>query len=213
MGYFMFAGPLAMYYAGDYPNAPEQPPFDRDELLGAVRRWQDVVASQIPGCSRWDEGYGVPYLHGNIGLDAFGALMLRISCRINEEECPATIPHGWAFIESESIDRAMSRNGSVPSALVADIWVPSPEIGLMQCVGPAGNQIVVSTLGTLRKDLVAMNGSLWGASDAEILSWSRTYPEVSDAMDVDVLARYAFSIMVQILASAEHHVKPIVVGH
>lgn len=213
MGYSVFAGNLAMYYAGDYPGAPEQPPFDRDQLLAAVRQWQEAVASKIPGCRGWDERYGAPYLQANLGLDAFGALLLRVSCAITGTECPATIPSGWRFYEDGTVDEVMSAEGSVLSSLIADIWLPSPEVGLLQCVGPAGNQITVSTLATLHRDLVAINQAVWSASGEDIVSWSDSYPGSEGVLDTDRLARFAFSVLVRLVVFAEGQGRPIIVGH
>lgn len=171
MGYFLFTGPMAMFLAGDYDGSFEERP-DRDAILRAAEEWRDSVVAQIPGCARWQEAYRVPYLTANTGPDAIGALMLRICSRIVEEECPATVERGWRFFESDVFRRAMSDNGSIPSMLIADVWVPSPAVGLLRTAGPTGGEVSVSTLGTLRKDLIAINQGIWGASDQEIASWA-----------------------------------------
>lgn len=213
MGYFLFVGPLAMYYAGEHPAAVEQPPFDRQELLDALNTWQANVASSIPGKRDWTEGYGMRYLFANMGTDAFGALMLKISCYITGEEMPAEIPRGWRFYESETIDRAMSSEGSVPSFLIADIFIPSPEVGAARCPGPAGNEVTLTTTGTLRHDLVALNSVLWNASEADMLSWSDSPPAAGEFLDTERNARFAFSLFLKALLTAEANSLPIVVGH
>ena len=171
------------------------------------------MASGIPGCQRWEEGYGEPYLQANLGLDAFGALLLRVSCAITGAECPPTIPSGWRFYEDANVDVAMSAEGSVLSSLIADLWIPSKEIGLFQCVGPAGNQITASTLATLHRDLVAINQAVWSASGEDIVSWSDSYPGSEGALDTDRLARFAFSVLVRLVVFAEGQGRPIIVGH
>lgn len=213
MGYRVFAGPLAMFYAGDYPGAPEQPPFDRQELLDAVRLWQSNVATRIPGVSPWDEGYSKPYLTAELGMDAFGALILRVSCHITGEPFPEALPRGWRFYESEVVDRAMGSDGSVPSFLVTDIWVPSGEIGILRCPGPAGQEISMSTTATLERDLAAMNSAVWGASAQEVSSWSdRPMPE-GDPFDAEAMARFAFSALCRMLWAARSNNIPVIVGH
>ena len=161
MAFNLFTGPLAMFYAGEYPGAPDQPPFDRDELRDAVLKWQRNVASGIPQVSEWTEGYGMPYLYASIGPDALGALILKIACHAIGEEIPSTIPRGWKFTESEVVDRAMSSGCDVPSFLSAEIWVPSPAVGIARLPGPHGKLVGVSTTGTLRQDLASINRDIW----------------------------------------------------
>ena len=99
------------------------------------------------------------------------------------------------------------------SSLIADIWLPSPEVGLLQCVGPAGNQITASTLATLHRDLVAINQAVWNAPGEEIVSWSDSYPGSEGVLDTDRLARFAFSVFVRLVVFAEGQGRPIIVGH
>ncbi len=213
MGYHLFAGPLAMYYAGERPNAPEQPPFDRQQLLDAVNLWQTNVASQIPGKIDWQEGYGLPSLFAEVGMDSFGALMLKLSCFVTGEGMPSKVPCGWRFYENAVIDRAMSMQGAMPSFLITDMFIPSPEVGATRCVGPAGADITLSTTGTLRHDLVAINSAIWKASDEEIASWSENPPASDGDVDTEQAARYAFALFCRILFAAENGVIPITVGH
>ena len=213
MGYRLFAGPLAMYYAGDYPSAPEQPPFDRDQLLAAVRQWQTAVASHVPGYRSWEEGNGLPYLTANLSMEMFGALVLKVCCHLTGEEMPASIPRGWLFYEDERVDRAMGSGAKVPSMLMAEVWVPSNETFMGPCTGPAGNEVNVSTTGTLRRDLAAINASIWRSGNEEIASWSESVPAIGDTMDAEALARFTFSVFCRILAAAESCGSPIIVGH
>ena len=213
MAFNLFPGPLAMFYAGEYPGAPDQPPFDRDELRDAVLKWQRNVASGIPQVSEWTEGYGMPYLYASIGPDAPGALILKIACHAIGEEMPSTIPRGWKFTESEVVDRAMSSGCDVPSFLSAEIWVPSPAVGIARLPGPHGKLVGVSTTGTLRQDLAAINAAIWKAGNEEIASWSASVPAMGDTMDTESLARFTFSVFCRILAAAESCGSPIIVGH
>lgn len=213
MGYHLFAGPLAMYFAGERPNAPEQPPFDRQQLLDAVSLWQTNVASQIPGKVDWQEGYGRPSLFAEIGLDPFGALMLKLSYFVTGEAMPSKVPCGWRFFDDDIINRAMSAEGAVPSFLIADMFIPSREVGATRCVGPAGSEITLSTTGTLRHDLAAINSAIWKASDEEISSWSEDPPASQGEMDTEQAARFAFALFCRILFAAERYVVPITVGH
>ena len=213
MAFNLFTGPLAMFYAGEYPGAPDQPPFDRDELRDAVLEWQRNVASGIPQVSEWTEGYGMPYLYASIGPDALGALILKIACHAIGEEMPSTIPRGWKFTESEVVDRAMSSGCDVPSFLSAEIWVPSPAVGIARLPGPHGKLVGVSTTGTLRQDLASINRDIWRASNEEISSWSDTPPQIAEPLDTEALARFAFSALCKILAASESIVQPILAVH
>lgn len=215
MGYDLYAGPLAMCYAGDWNEYDDQEPFDRNDLLNAVCRWRDAVTSGLPdGGIRWEEGYGMPYYFGTIGLDAFGALMLRMACHITGESLPVTIPSGWKFYESPVIEKAMTGDDArIPSALIAQMWIPFGRIGMFQCPGPTGDQINVSTTATLRKDLDTINAALWNTDGPTIEGWSYEVPSGEGELDTDSLSRYAFSIFWKALAFAESHSQPIVVGH
>lgn len=212
MGYRVFAGPLAMFYAGDYPGAPEQPPFDRQELLEAVRLWQSNVAARIPGVDPWTEGYSMPYLTAELGMDALGALILRMSCHATGEPFPETLPRGWRFYESGIVDRAMGSDGA-PSFPVADMWVPSAEIGTLRCPGPAGQEITLSTTATLERDLGAMNSAVWRASAREISSWSDGPMPDGDPFDAEAMARFAFSALCRMFWTSRSNNLPVVVGH
>ena len=214
MGYDLYAGPLAMCYAGDWNEYDQQEPFDRDELLAAVCRWRDSINQGLPdGGVRWEEGYGRQYYYGRVGLDALGALFLRVACHITGDQLPVTVTSGWRFYEDGTVDEAMSAEGSVLSSLIADIWLPSPEVGLFQCVGPAGNQVTASTLATLHRDLVAINQAVWSASGEDIVSWSDSYPGSEGVLDTDRLSRFAFSVLVRLVVFAEGQGRPIIVGH
>lgn len=212
VGYY--SGPLAMFYARDWMAVSDQPPFDRDELLKAVTGWRDSLVASVPdGSQPWEEGYGMPWLAGEVGVPAFGALMLRISCHIAGTELPPTFKAGWRFTEDPVVDRAMSEGGSVPSFLLAEIWMPDPRIGMLRCTGPNGNTIGVATTATFAQDLTSINSAIWNATPEEIVSWSESVPEASEEMDTDLFARYAFSVMWRILAFAESHRMPVAVFH
>ena len=214
MGYDLYAGPLAMCYAGDWNEYDQQEPFDRDELLAAVCRWRDSINQGLPdGGVRWEEGYGRQYYYGRVGLDALGALFLRVACHITGDQLPVTVTSGWRFYEDPIIEKAMTGSVSMPSALIAQMWIPFGRIGMFQCPGPTGDQINVSTTATLRKDLDTINAALWNADGPTIEGWSYEVPSGEGELDTDSLSRYAFSIFWKALAFAESHSQPIVVGH
>lgn len=214
MGYDLYAGPLAMCYAGDWNEYDQQEPFDRDELLAAVCRWRDSINQGLPdGGVRWEEGYGRQYYYGRVGLDALGALFLRVACHITGDQLPVTVTSGWRFYEDPIIEKAMTGSVSMPSALIAQMWIPFGRIGMFQCPGPTGEKINVSTTATLRKDLDAINQAFWNADGPTIEGWSYEVPSGEGELDTDSLSRYAFSIFWKALSFAERETQPIVVGH
>lgn len=146
-------------------------------------------------------------------MEMFGSLVLKVCCHITGEEMPATIPSGWMFYEDERVDRAMVSGGKVPSMLTAEIWVPSDETVMAPCTDPAGNEVNVSTTGTLRQDLAAINAAIWKAGNEEIASWSASVPAMGETKDTESLARFTFSVFCRILAAAESCGSPIIVGH
>lgn len=179
-----------------------------------MKGWRDFVVSQVPDSAHaWEVDYEHPFVSGDVGAYRFGALMLRLSCHIVGVDVPATIPRGWKFTEDPVVNKAMSEGGSVPSFILAEIWIPDPRIGFLRCTGPNGNTIGVATTATFRQDLDALNSAIWQTSSEEILSWSETMPEESDAMDTETLARYAFSVMWRVLAPAESERMPVAVWH
>lgn len=120
-----------MCYAGDWNEYDQQEPFDRDELLAAVCRWRDSINQGLPdGGVRWEEGYGRQYYYGRVGLDALGALFLRVACHITGDQLPVTVTSGWRFYEDPIIEKAMTGSVSMPSALIAQMWIPFGRIGM-----------------------------------------------------------------------------------
>ena len=182
-------------------------------LRGRLERIRPAGALRHDGGVRWEEGYGRQYYYGRVGLDALGALFLRVACHITGDQLPVTVTSGWRFYEDPIIEKAMTGSVSMPSALIAQMWIPFGRIGMFQCPGPTGEKINVSTTATLRKDLDAINQAFWKADGPTIEGWSYEVPSGEGELDTDSLSRYAFSIFWKALSFAERETQPIVVGH
>ena len=106
-------------------------------------------------------------------------------------------------------------------------WLPMPDAFMLRGPLPNGNDHMISTTGSLHKELEHINELTWQAGEEEILHWSETEGYPADAFvredgtlsredipehtrfDTQSLAKFAFSILWQALRFAEEQQVPV----
>ena len=135
---------------------------------------------------------------------------------------------GWDFGEHSLIARLASNEERVWSLFRgAAWWIPLPDSFLFQAPLPTEDEVMIATLGGLRKELEKLNQLAWQADEETILSWADTegYPvdgtigpdgQYSKAdipehteYDTQSLAKFAFSMFWQAMRFAEEQQVPI----
>ncbi|HEY4891573.1 MAG TPA: hypothetical protein VII10_07700 [Reyranella sp.] len=228
----VYVGSLARYYAGEWENIAEKTARERgtqyqigrpggsadrlkdpERIPSAVVAWRsnlsESLGSKIMLPLDWEENLEAPYFTGRPGWDGFGSLVLWTAYAEHPAlRQPATLPEEW------DNDPALMRSNvagfrSRYSHLVrnVELWLPSPFEFTFEGEDIDGRRVVVGSTTTLRRQLEGLNAATWKAEADAVAEWSRQ-PLLDDA-PLELCARYAFAVLLDLARQAVEHKLPM----
>jgi hypothetical protein len=228
----VYVGSLARYYAGEWENIAEKTARERgtqyqigrpggsadrlkdpERIPSAVVAWRsslsESLGSKIMLPLDWEENLEAPYFTGRPGWDGFGSLVLWAAYAEHPAlRQPATLPEEW------DSDPALMRSNvagfrSRYSHLVrnVELWLPSPFEFTFEGEDIDGRRVVVGSTTTLRRQLEGLNAATWKADADAVAEWSRQ-PLLDDA-PLELCARYAFAVLLDLARQAVEHKLPM----
>jgi hypothetical protein len=228
----VYVGSLARYYAGEWENIAEKMARERgaqyqigrpggsadrlkdpERIPPAVLAWRSTLSeslgSKIAQPLDWDENLEAPYFTGRPGWDGFGSLVLWAAYAEHPAlRQPATLPEEW------DNDPALMRSNvagfrSRYSHLVrnVELWLPSPFEFTFEGEDIDGRRVVVGSTTTLRRQLDELNAATWKADANAVAVWNRE--PLADNAPLELCARYAFAVLLDLARRAVEHKLPI----
>ena len=228
----VYVGSLARYYSGEWENIAEKTARERgaqyqigrpggsadrlkdpERIPSTVMAWRsnlsESLGSKITLPLDWEENLNAPYFTGRPGWDGFGSLVLWAAYAEHPAlRQPATLPEEW------DNDPALMRSNvagfrSRYSHLVrnVELWLPSPFEFTFEGEDIDGRRVVVGSTNTLRRQLDGLNAATWKADADAVADWKRD-PLLGDA-PLELCARYAFAVLLDLARRAVEHKLPI----
>ncbi|HTR83495.1 MAG TPA: hypothetical protein VMI56_03380 [Reyranella sp.] len=186
---------------------------EAERLRPRVLAWRDALNQSLganaPAAFDWNESLDTPHFAGRPGWDGFGSLVLWAAYTEHPAlRRPPTLPEQWDY------DAALMRSNaegfrSRYSHLVrkVELWLPAAFPFTFEAEDIDGRRVVVGSAETLQRQLADLNNATWKVDDDEVAAWSRRAP-LTDA-PLEILARYAFSILSALARAAVDHRLPM----
>ena len=220
----VYVGPLARYYGGDWENAAERGvrgiaassvhrPAGRDRIRQTVLTWRETLAASLGNSLSvpldWEETEAAPYFVGRPGWDGFGSLVLWAAYVEHPVlRAPATLPEEWdndpALVRS-NVDGFRSRYSHLVRNV--ELWLPVGLDFTFEGESVDRRRVVMGSSATLARQLADLNAATWKARRDEIATWGRRVPD--DSAPLELRARHAFAVMVELAARAIEHRLPM----
>lgn len=203
MGLDIYAGTLTRYYTQNWKTAvqqfgeahgipvqiiranPEEHPADEAEVLERVTEWRKHILNGL-GITEpplWNEDANqTPYYTDKPDWDGITALQLFVLAKMFGEPVPETISKNADFTEFPLYQarQAYLKQHNEPVSILEGCgwWVPLDEPAIFSYVLPNFEEGLLATVGTLKRELNAINALSWNATPEEIASWRNTegYP-------------------------------------
>ncbi len=232
----VYVGSLTRYYTGEWENVAEKTARERGAQYHTMRHgglahrvrepqsvhlavvaWRTALAAslgeRIAMPLDWDETMTAPYFSGRPGWDGFGSLVLWAAYAEHPAlRRPASLPEEW------DNDPALLRSNapgfrSRYSHLVrnVELWLPTSFEFTFEGEDVDGRRVVVGSTAMLRRQLEDLNAATWKAEAAAIAEWWRG-PPVEEA-PLELCARYAFAVLLDLAQRAVGHELPMKLDH
>ena len=154
-----------------------------------------------------------PYFSGRPGWDGFGSLVLWAAYAEHPAlRRPASLPEEW------DNDPALLRSNapgfrSRYSHLVrnVELWLPTSFEFTFEGEDVDGRRVVVGSTAMLRRQLEDLNAATWKAEATAVAEWWRG-PPVEEA-PLELCARYAFAVLLDLAQRAVGHELPMKLDH
>lgn len=253
----IYAGQLTRYYSGDWDtttaqmaaangiqyqtltvggNDTDDDAASAEDIRTAVNAWQDAIARGLTPAlpmPLWDESNGNKYYTDQPGWEAMCALMLLQACQSLNRPMRKYVESGWDVFNEPAFKDAVAQKDTHSLLNDVTLWLPIDRSVIFKTVLPSGNDVTVSTVMLLKRELDELNNKLWQADDATIRSWrdNKYYVPVSEKPGLmkrllakingsnkqeaekyltEDLAKCAFAMLYQAVHFAEAHKVPIV---
>lgn len=228
----VYVGSLARYYAGQWENIAEKMARERgaqyqfgrpglsagrikdpDKIRPAVVAWRATLSvslgSKIAMPLDWDETPEAPHFTGRPGWDGFGSLVLWAAYAENPAlRRPASLAEEW------DNDPALMRSTAAGfrsrySHLVrnVELWLPSPFEFTFEGEDVDARRVIVGSTTTLRRQLEDLNAATWKADASVVAGWGRE--PMTETAPLEINARYAFAVMLDLARRAVEHKLPM----
>jgi hypothetical protein len=228
----VYVGSLTRYYAGEWENVAERTARERGlqfhighaggsgdrlkdplRIQPAIETWRATLSASlghnIAAPLDWDEGLDAAYFTGRPGWDGFGSLVLWAAYAEHPAlRQPAILPEEW------DDDPALMRSNvagfrSRYSHLVrnVELWLPSPFEFTFEGEDVDGRRVVVGSIMTLRRQLDELNAATWKAPAQSVADWRRE--QLGENAPLELCARYAFAILLDLSSHAVEHRLPM----
>lgn len=136
----------------------------------------------MPGFVRaWDDIEKKKYITFDVGWTGFGAFFKKLASEVYGTNVEEYMSREENLMEDELVERLLAdENINFSMVQGATMWLPiSVETTFLGLV-PTGEETLISSLASLRRELSIINNILWKADQEEILSWLKIegYKEV-----------------------------------
>jgi len=222
----IYVGPLTRYYTGDWENRGQQAarenglayqvvrPGDSEEAISdperirtAVCDWREALTEalgdHLEGPLEWPESSVLPYFTDRPSWTGYGALLLLAAYEEHPElDPPSVFPENWR----EDRALAMSReddlaNSDYPALLVPELWLPCPFNFMFKFLDPAGNDLYIASLFTLRDQLELLNERTFRFGPDDLMEW-RQGPPAPEGAPFNEAARFGLGVFLHLAAEA-----------
>lgn len=228
----VYVGSLTRYYAGEWENISERTARERgaqyhiarpgawtgddedlDRIQPAILAWRSALSQslgeRITVTLDWDEALESPYFTGRPGWDGFGSLVLWAAYAEHPAlRRPASLPEEWdndlALMRSNA-PGFRSRYSHLERNV--ELWLPSPFDFTFEGEDVDGRRIVVGSAATLLRQLEDLNGATWKADADIVTGWGRE--PLADDAPIELNARYAFAVMLDLAQRSVDHRLPM----
>ena len=228
MGLDIYVGSLTRYYSGDWetviqqyahetgtplqvlrPNQTEEEIAEIETIRADVLQWRAGLSEGLKGQLSqpldWDESESSPYFTDKPAWDGYSALLLWAAYLEHPDlSRPAKALDDWsndkAFLRSTADDFKTS----FPSLLLnTEIWLPVDFTFTFAADDIAGNTVGFGSAVSLRRELDEINLRTWNADATTLATWR--YEGAERGAPLEVCARFGFSVMRDLAASAVEH--------
>lgn len=228
----VYVGSLTRYYAGEWESIAEKAARERGAQYQIVRpgastdrgknstrihptieAWRSTLSESL-GTNialplDWDEAPETPYFTGRPGWDGFGSLVLWAAYAEHPAlRQPSTLPEEWdndPTLVRSNIPGFRSRYSHLVRNV--ELWLPSPFEFTFEGDDVDGRRVVVGSTTTLRRQLDDLNAATWKASADAIAGWGRE--PMAERAPLELCARYAFAILLDLAKRAVEHKLPM----
>lgn len=180
----------------------------------------------------WNEANERDYFTDKPDWEAFGALLMFLACHIQNSPLPEYVENRWCVFDDPILKN--SKSHATDYSLLSDVtmWLPIPNESIFVTNLPTGDEVHVSTLLLLKRELEELNRQTWKADESTILSWrdEKYYVPVkrkesklplgfmfrkkqSDRYRTEELAQCAFSILYQAVNFAIEQDVPLLLDY
>jgi hypothetical protein len=228
MGLDIYVGSLTRYYAGDWetviqkyaretgtplqvvrPNQTEEEIADKETIRADVIQWRSGLSEGLKGHLSqpldWDESDSSPYFTDKPAWDGYSSLLLWAAYLEHPELTkPKRALDDWTG--NEAFRRSTEENfkTAFPTLLLnTEIWLPVDFTFTFAADDVGGNTVRFGSAVSLRRELDEINLRTWNADAATLATWRDEGAERDTPLEV--CARFGFSIMRDLAASAVEH--------
>ncbi|TAJ32579.1 MAG: hypothetical protein EPO67_10705 [Reyranella sp.] len=219
----VYAGPLTVYYSGQWENIGQAEARkrgfeyhqirlrDESDAVGdpeTVRRmvvdWRqglsNALGDNLPSRLDWDE-QTEDYMTARPDFEGLGALILWASYA---EHPDLPRPEQYVdFAEDPAYGRSAPNDAQSHFPAIireTEFWLPADFEFTFKAPGPNGDAVMFSSAYGLFRQLRKLNEMTWQADQQTIQAWSVDWPGASASLEA--LAKYAFSDMVAVASYA-----------
>lgn len=193
-------------------NDPDDAIRDPDVIRTSVVAWRDGISASLAAHLKvpldWDEGSGSPYFTDKPTWDCYSDLLLWAAY----QEQPELIrPEG--HVDDWSTDPAyrLSTHADAVSSYThlwdVSLWLPGAFDFVFQAQDLGGEEVWVGSSHALLGQLQTLNARTWQADSATQGQWLRRGAECGAPLEIG--ARFAFALMLQLTTKAVDHRLPM----
>lgn len=234
MGMDIYAGTFVRYYAKNWKTISQQfceqngiaynviranpeeyeNQASPEEITEGVHYWQNrmtemLESHDIHGFELWEENNEKEYYTDKPDWDALGALLLMVSAKVLDRDCPAEYEKNMEFHPYIKEAAAEKLDGwSLPAGICH--FIPQNEYLMFDWVLANGKEASFAATANLKAELDTINEILWNADENMILGWTETegYPvdavlqngkyqrlQENTVYNTESLAKFCFSIL------------------
>jgi hypothetical protein len=190
----------------------DAPPPMPTEIAPVAVSWRDGLSNALAphGVApfSWEESLDCPYFTDKPAWDCYSALMVWASHHEHPESpLPAVAPKEWSayrpFIASQEGGKTrfphLLRN--------TELWIPTALSFTFMAEDITGNKVGIGSVNNLKAELEMLNQETWQVTSDVVSGWRRDGADFGAPLEVS--ARFAFSIFLELAGAAVAHRLPM----
>lgn len=231
MGLDVYVGSLTRYHSGEWEliaqkiarelgmsiEVVRQHPAsgeatDQNEIRERVLAWRDELndslSADLGSPLSWDEGPDTPYFTDKPTWDNYMDLPLWAAYD-EQERLPRPIEHVEDWSEDEAYQRSSGLNDKSRYSHLFNVsaWLPCEFDFLFDAKDIAGVELRFGSSLKLVSQLHELNGRTWQATPDVVQQWCKEGAEHGAPLELG--AKFAFSVFLQLAEQAVHHSLPM----